>query len=381
LAGDGFYGTTAGGGPDGGGTVFRITPSGLTTIYSFCTECTDGDNPWGLVQPADDVFYGTTEEGGAYSAGTVFKITSSGRLTTVHSFCAGGNPCADGNLPFAGLAEGGDGNFYGTTKYGGAAGCEPPFGCGTVFKITPAGTLTTLHSFDGNDGANPSAVLVQASDGNFYGTTESGGAGYYGGDGTVFRITPKGKLTTLYSFCVQQGCVDGDAPSAGLVQASDGSLYGTTASGGGSGAVGTIFKITLRGALSTLHSFCIGGPPCLDGDGPTAGLLQATNGSFYGTTSQGGAGGDGTIFRISVGLGPFVSFVRNPAKVGQIFGILGQRLKQTTSVSLNGSPATFKVKSDTLLEATVPTGATTGYVSVTTSSATLTSNVPFHVIP
>ncbi|HXM24132.1 MAG TPA: choice-of-anchor tandem repeat GloVer-containing protein [Terriglobales bacterium] len=381
LAADGvFYGTTAGGGAHSGGTFFKITPKGgFTTIYSFCEQCGDGRTPWSLVQRANGVFYGTTQVGGAYSGGTVFKITSGGTLTTLYSFCADGSPCPDGDTPFAGVVQGSDGNFYGTTKYGGV-NCYVP-GCGTVFKITPGGKLTTLHGFDGTDGANPSAVLVEASDGNFYGTTQNGGAGLYGGLGTVFKITPKGTLTTLYSFCTQTGCMDGNQPVAGLIQATDGSLYGTTSEGVINIGIGTIFKITLSGTLSTLHTFCAGGPPCLDGVSPEAGLLQATDGNFYGTTCCGGPDSDGTLFRLSVGSGPFVSFVRNPAKVGQAFWILGQGLKGTTGVSFNGVAASFTVKSDTLIRATVPAGAKTGYVTVTTPSGTLTSNVPFHVIP
>jgi uncharacterized repeat protein (TIGR03803 family) len=178
-------------------------------------------------------------------------------------------------------------------------------------------------------------------------------------------------------------------PTAGLIQATDGNFYGTTANGGadladcksdfGIDGCGTIFELTPGGTLTTLHSFS-----STDGGIPYGGLLQATNGTFYGTTNQGGDIIEGytcgTLFSLDMGLGPFVSFVRNPAKVGQKFGILGQGLTGTTNVTLNGIPASFTVKSETLIEATVPPGATTGYVTVTTPSGTLTSNVPFHVI-
>jgi hypothetical protein len=137
-----------------------------------------------------------------------------------------------------------------------------------------------------------------------------------------------------------------------------------------------VFQITSAGTLTTLHSFEL-----TDGGIPLGGLIQATSGDFYGTTSVDGAADGGTIFTVGMGLGPFVSFVRNPAKIGQVFGILGQGFTGTTSISLNGTPASFTVKSDTLIEATVPAGATTGYVTVTTPSGTLTSNVPFHVLP
>ena len=302
-----FYGTTHNGGEPGGaasgvGTVFKITPTGtLTTLHSF--DGTDGASPFlGLVQATDGNFYGTTGNGGAgygsanngcgsahFGCGTVFKITPGGTLTTLYSFCSQSG-CPDGELPIAGLVQATDGDFYGTTDGGGANHV------GTVFKITPTGTLTTLHSFDGADGAYPFAGLVQATDGNFYGTTWEGGATFYPG-GTVFKITPSGTLTTLYSFCSQSGCPDGAGPY-GLVQAANGDLYGTTEFGGPTGftpnncpeafGCGTVFKITPSGPLTTLYSFC-SQSACADGENPVAGLVQATDGNFYGTTGNGGA--------------------------------------------------------------------------------------------
>ena len=182
----------------------------FTLLYSF--DLTDGADPWaGLVQATDGNFYGTTYQGGANGAGTVFKITAGGVLTTLHSFDG-----TDGADPFAGLVQATDGSFYGTTYYGGAGS-----GYGTVFKITAGGVLTRLHSFDSTDGANPHAELVQATDGNFYGTTYNGGAN---AAGTVFKITAGGVLTTLHRF----DFTDGAYPRARLVQATDGSFYGTT---------------------------------------------------------------------------------------------------------------------------------------------------------
>jgi uncharacterized repeat protein (TIGR03803 family) len=244
-----------------------------------------------LVQGTDGNFYGTTKGGGVYlncsgaGCGTVFKITAEGMLTVLHSFCALGDSCADGDTPWAGLVQATDGNFYGTTQGGG------PYYCGTVFKMTPAGALTTLHSFDCSDGSNPVAGLVQATDGNFYSTTWVGGAGGYG---TVFKMIPNGTLTTLYSFCTQSGCQDGAYPEAGLVQGTDGDFYGATGAGGAF-RIGTIFKVTRSGTLTTLHSF-----DDSDGVGPSAGLIQGRDGNFYGTTPQGGAYYSGTVFRIGV---------------------------------------------------------------------------------
>jgi uncharacterized repeat protein (TIGR03803 family) len=274
----------------------------------------------------------------------------------------------NGVSPAAALVQGTDGNFYGTTSRGGAGNG------GTVFKITSGGTLTTLHSFAGaTDGAFPVAALVQGTDGNFYGTTSRGGAG---NSGTVFKITSGGNLTTLYSFCSQGGnlCTDGISPVAALVQGTDGNFYGTTSSGG-AGNGGTVFKITSGGTLTTLHSFA----GATDGVSPVAALVQGTDGNFYGTTSGGGAGNGGTVFSLSVGLAPFVETIPSSGQVGAAVIILGTNLTGATGVSFNGTAATFTVVSSSEIQTTVPAGATTGIVQVTTPSGTLNSNVAFQV--
>jgi len=375
LATDGnFYGTTYYGGDNNLGTVFRITPTGtLTTLHSF--SGTDGSGPMGnLVQGADGNFYGTTFEGGNYTCyapygcGTVFKITSGGTLTTLHTFSG-----TDGQFPRAGVVQATDGNFYGTTSVGGVNDD------GTVFKITPGGTFTTVHLFSGTDGLGPFGALIQGVSGNFYGTTTSGGT-YWG---TAFEMTSRGKVTTLYNFCPgrQLPCADGFEPWTGLLQATDGNFYGTTMFGGDPNCnpvdgCGTVFQIAADGTFTSLHDFEI-----TDGYEPYSGLFQATNGTLYGMTSDGGSSGYGTIFSLDMGLGPFVSFVSATRAIGQTVGILGQGFTGTTSVSFNGTPATFTFKRDTFLIATVPAGATTGPVTVTTPSGTLTSNVPFRVRP
>jgi uncharacterized repeat protein (TIGR03803 family) len=395
-----FYGTTISGGANcvsmgGCGTLFKITPKGkLTTLYNFCVQanCTDGNGPSTLIQAANGDFYGTTHSGGGtcfvgFSCGTIFKITPAGTLTSLYSFCSVSN-CSDGAFP-AGMIQATDGNFYGTTGNGGINSDACKWGCGTAFKITPVGKLTTLHEFCSQssclDGFYPNAGLIQASDGNLYGTT------FYGGPtwGTIFKINPAGKLTTFYNFCSQFGCTDGSMPAAGLIQASDGNFYGTTGAGGDGGCAGlgcgTVFEITPDAAITTLYEFynLLGA----DGVYPQAALMQATNGIFYGTTPLGGevCGPDGqtcgTVFSISNALGPFVSLPQASGKVGQTGAILGQGLTGTTSVSVNSTPASFTVVSDTYIRVTVPTGATTGLVTVETPSGTLTSNVPFHVIP
>jgi uncharacterized repeat protein (TIGR03803 family) len=375
-----FYGTTGRGGAHNAGTAFKITPGGtLTILYTFCSQlnCEDGEYPEaGLVQGTDGSFYGTTYQGGyqggVFFSGTVFKLTSGGTLTTLYNFCSQSN-CADGAFPQTELVQGTDGNFYGTTL-------------STVFKITPRGTLTTLDTFCTScvDGGNPNG-LVQGSDGNFYGTTYYGGDN--GGGGTVFKMSSTGALTKLYSFCAQSGCTDGAGPLAGLVQATDGNFYGTTAGGGANGD-GVVFEITRIGGLTTLYSFC-SQPNCADGYQPWAGLLQATNGTFYGTTLTGGTstncptyGGCGTVFSLATGLHPFVKTQPTSGKEGAKIRILGQGFSSSSVVKFGGTKATTIVLSGTTsITATVPAGALTGVVTVTTGTTTLTSAQTFKVLP
>jgi uncharacterized repeat protein (TIGR03803 family) len=281
LGADGnFYGTTAIGGDFKGGTVFQITPGGaFTPLYSF-TGGGDGGYPYaGLVQGGDSNFYGTTEVGGASGDGTVFQISSNSAFASLYSFTGGD----DGKTLFAGLVRANGGTFYGATYGGGTEGG------GTVFQINSDGALTNLYSFPGvNDGANPKAGLAQGSDGNFYGTTYSGGTN---NAGTVFQMSVSGALTSLYSFT---GGGDGGDPIAGLTQGSDGNFYGTTESGGASGH-GTVFQISTNGAFTPLYSFTGGS----DGASPQGGLVRGSDGYFYGTTASGGASQEGTVFQIS----------------------------------------------------------------------------------
>jgi uncharacterized repeat protein (TIGR03803 family) len=254
---------------------------------------------------------------------------------------------------------------------------------GVVYAITTAGKLSTVYAFGTEahygDGLNPSGNLIQATDGNFYGTTLRGGAysncGHEEpGCGTVFKVTSAGKLTTLYSFCAQVTCVDGQEPNGGVIQATDGNFYGTTVTGGANG-YGTIFKITSEGTLTTLHSF-----DSTDGENPYGPLLQATNGDLYGTTYYGGPNGYGTVFSLSLGLGPFVETRPASGAAGVRVVILGNNLAGTSGVTFNGAAATFTVVSPSEITATVPTGATTGPVVVTTPGGALTSNVSFRVV-
>jgi uncharacterized repeat protein (TIGR03803 family) len=368
-----FYGVTHAGGANGHGTVFKITPGGrFTTLHNF--DSIDGAYPAvSLLEGTDGNLYGTTLDGGSSGAcsggcGVFFKITLGGAFMALHDFdSTGGYPNE--------LLQALDGEFYGTTYLYGT------HSAGTVFRITRDGILTTLYNFCSQkrcaDGANPFGRLVQTADGNFYGTTRYGGATK---SGTFFKIAG-GKLTTLYTFCSLPVCADGALPSGTLAQATDGNFYGTTSSGGTSIPGGTVFQITPEGRLTTLHSFNL-----TDGNVPSGGLLQGTDGKFYGTTATGGTGGDcpsgcGTIFSLDTGLGPFVSLVRSSGSVGSPIGLLGQGFTGTTNVSVNGTSATFTVVSDTYLTAKVPDGATTGFVTVATPSGTLTSNQVFRVKP
>jgi uncharacterized repeat protein (TIGR03803 family) len=446
-----YYGTTYYGGAYGAGSVFSITPGGtLTTFYSFCgqTNCADGYNPMvSLLLASDGKFYGTTSSGGATGFGTIYTLTADGTLTTLYNFCSQSG-CPDGAFPGS-LTEGSDGNFYGVTSgdtfYTDAAG--------TVFQVTPGGTLTTLHSFCTQtgcpDGAFPSGPLIEAPDGSFYGMTSGDG---FMSNGTAFRITTTGILTTLHTFCSQGGlCKDGSIPMGGLVLGNDGDFYGATENGGtencrrglnrrGPGC-GTVFKISASGRLQTMLSF----PGPKSGENPMAQLIQATDGNFYGATLYGGthtnvgcatpgcgtlfqttpngglktvhnfsgylidgyqsAGlaqgtdgnfygttrfggtngfcefGCGTVFSLSMGLGPFVKTIPASGNVGKSVMILGNNLTGSSSVTFNGTAAVFAVISSTQITATVPPGATTGHVQVMTPSGELSSSIVFQVRP
>jgi len=367
-----FYGIASGGGANSGGTIFKITPRGtFTTLYGFCAQadCADGLEPRSLTLATDGNFYGVTYLGGisTYGPGTIFKITPRGQFTTLHTFDG-----TDGYYPTS-LIQGSDGNFYGTTYGYDVEGSCFSTDCGTLFKMTPSGTLTTLHIFTYTDGSNPYGALVESARGNFSGTTQYGGTVLFVcrfGCGTIFKVTSAGALTTLHYFTWG----DGTTPFAGLIWATDANYYGTNSSGG-SGGEGTVYEIG-SGRLIPQYSF--NGE---NGEAPYAGLLQATSGIFYGSTFGDGVESYGTVFSEDDGLGPFVALVIPSGNVGKEAQILGQGLTGTTSVTFNGVEAkSFTVISDTYMTAVVPSGATTGPVVVTTPSGTLTSNRNFQLL-
>jgi len=380
LGSDGnFYGTTYEGGSVTAGTVFKVTPSGTyTTLYSF-TGGSDGAYPYAPpVEGNDGNFYGTTTAGGntkvcGSGCGTIYKITPAGTLTTLYQF-----DITHGYAPYGPLVLGTDGNFYGTTTFGTTANA------GVVFKISPAGKFTLLFSFDSTHGETPFGGLVQGADGDFYGTTIYGGTG----GGVVFKITPSGKLTVLHEI---NGTTDGARPYGGLVLASDGNFYGANANGGTvnsdcSDGCGTVFKITPKGAYSVLGKF-----DYTNGATPEIAPFQHTGGVVYGDSHVGGTGnvspcttGNCGVFYswTSSTLPAFVSLLPYSGKVGKTIEFLGQGfVSGKTTVSFNGTAANPTVISSTYLTAAVPNGATTGSVSVTTSGVKLTSNRIFRVTP
>lgn len=283
-----LYGLTIFGGPNDDGEAFRLSPDGTFDILHEFTG-SDGENPFGrLIQGSDGNFYGTTISGGASDLGTIFRLAPDGTFTLLHSFGAAG----DSDSPFAGLTQARDGTLYGTTCSDVVGGFD------AVFAITPAGAYRIVYQFSGDaDGYCPHGELFEANDGLLYGTTLRGGAH---GAGTAFSVSTAGVHTLLHSF---SGGADGDELQGGLVQASDGQFYGTTSFGGANGD-GTVFRMDAAGNVTTLHDFLEGSG---DGARPDAGLVDGGDGYLYGTTSYGGAGGKacslnhcGTVFRISL---------------------------------------------------------------------------------
>ncbi len=271
LANDGaLYGVTTSDAVNDAGTAFKVTTGHkLTVLHTF--NGTDGSgHKSALIQGSDGNFYGTTYAGGSQNDGTVYRMTPAGALTTLHSFRGG----TEGESPDAALVQGSDGDFYGVTTLGGTGND------GTVFKLTPEGVLSTLYSFTANgDGKSSSQPLARGSDGNFYGVTDT----------TVFKITPAGALTTIHRFNLN---AEGSEPQGGLVQGSDGNFYGTANSG--PRGCGTVFKVTPAGKLTLLADFYYG-----NGWMPVGTLVFDGKGNLYGATSYGGTHNAGTMFRVS----------------------------------------------------------------------------------
>ena len=285
-----FYGVTTNGGTYGYGTVFEITPAGVETVlYSFGATVVsggffdDGESPSGIMQANDGNFYVTCEGGGKHGYGSIVKLTPAGAESLLYSFSDG----SDGGYPTGALTQATDGNFYGTASAGGASGQ------GAVFKMSPSGSESAIYSFTaGADGSSPIQGLIQATDGNLYGITYGSGAN---GWGTVFRVTLAGSESVVYAFTNGS---EGSFPRFGVIQGTDGNLYGMTEQGGQyfQNGGGTLFKLTLGGALTVVHSFGAQG----DANLPFGALVQGRDGSFYGTTTTDSTTlGKGTVFKVT----------------------------------------------------------------------------------
>ncbi|MGH9206790.1 MAG: choice-of-anchor tandem repeat GloVer-containing protein, partial [Acidimicrobiales bacterium] len=368
-----LYGTTGSGGASNDGVVFKLTPGGTETVlHSFAGGASDGSLPAaGLIADSSGNLYGTTSEGGASNNGVVFKLSPDGTETVLHTFAGGSS---DGANPRAGLIADSSGNLYGTTGSGGASND------GVVFKLTPGGTETVLHTFmGGGDGAFPLAGLIADSSGNLYGTTESGGgtgciAGF--GCGTVFKLSPGGTETVLYSF--KGGPSDGAQPFAGLYADSSGNLYGTT-SGGGASRWGTVFKLS-PGGTETVYSFTGGS----DGGQPVAGLIADSSGNLYGTIEHGGApgcsGGCGVVFKLTgTGFVPPPAYVTNTGS--NTVSVLDPATNTVTAtVTVGVKPEGVAVAPDG--QHAYVTNAGSNNVSVIdTSTNTVAATVPVGVAP
>jgi uncharacterized repeat protein (TIGR03803 family) len=305
----------------------------LGPLYRFCSQtgCPEGWSPSALVLGTDQNFYGTTQHGAANSAGTFFRITPSGVLTVLYSF----NGATDGLYPTLSF-QGPDGSFYGTAAQGGSENA------GTSFKSRGANSTSSTPL------ARRRPRTVSTRTGSSWRPTETftepqhkGGIGTgiipvctsYAGCGTLFQMTPTGKITILVNFCGYSGCESGSEPIAPPIQATNGTLYGTTGFGGRSGICGNL------------------------------------------------ASGCGTVFELAYGMGSFVKANPNFGRTGDDINILGDNLSSTTSVTFNGTPATIAYLPPGFIKARVPAGATTGTIEVTTSSGTLSSNVAFQVLP
>ena len=401
-----IYGATTSDGSGGYGTIFKMTPAGvLTTLHNF--NFTDGAGPQGGISLAiDGNFYGTTYEGGANARGTIFKITPAGVFTSLYSFTAttdGAYPrippvmAQDGNLygvtgddtnailykvttagvftamgtlvthSYTPLLLGLDGNLYGTTTAGGT------YNAGTVFAFSPsAKVIKTLYSF--HNEWSPSGPLVQGVDGALYGVAGSGGTG---DGGCVFRVTTGGAYKVLYNFSVS-GASDGRYPQTGVVQGSDGFLYGLASAGGAFGQ-GTLFRVRTTGTgFQDLHDF-----QTPTGDTPSSALLLHTNGTLYGETFHGGTKTPyGTVFSFTNNLKPFVSpLVVRTAKVGAAVSLLGQGFTTATGVNFGTTAATYSVKSDTFLVAKPAAGSTTAQITVKEPSGNLLTPLKFKIAP
>jgi uncharacterized repeat protein (TIGR03803 family) len=343
------------------GYIWKLTLTGtFTDLHNF--DGTDGANPLAPVLGTDGNVYGVTEAGGANNLGTFYKLVpSTSKLTTLYTFGAN-------NIGYnvGCWIQGTNGNFYCSSGSGGGNGD------GALFSMSTTGKVTLLHTFAGEptDGSG-GAGIVQSPDGNFYGSTAYGGTS---NQGTIFKMTPSGAVTLLHSF---NGTTDGGYPAQGISLGSDGNLYGTANDCASScGTAWTAFRATRTGSFTVLHTF----NGSSNGALPDASMVEFTDGLFYGVCEQGGSSGDGTLWTINTGLKPFLNLSTTSGKVESTVGILGQDFDSSSVVKFNGVAATkITLSGTTYITATVPAGATDGKVTVTTGTTTLTSTQTFIV--
>lgn len=349
-----YYSSDTSGGTQGFGSIFKVSSAGtVSTIYNF-RGSSDGSNPSQLIQAADGNLYGTN----TYS---FFKVTTSGTFTLIHTF----NQATEGTTVDYGVIQGTDGNFYGFANQGGVNGY------GTVFKITAAGVVTVLHNFNMTDGWGPGLSPAQGSDGYIYGTTSVGGSF---GRGVIFKVSTTGSgFTVLHN---TNGTTDGYGSASSLIQATDGNFYGVMGTDSGLGS-GTIYKITPSGSFSTLYTY---NTTQLD---YVSSLVQHTNGLLYGSMGIGGTSNVGLVYSYKIGAAKFARLATTSGKIGSTLNLFGQKFKTATSVSFAGVTTTsFSSNSTgTYLTVTVPTGAKTGVVTVNEPSGNLLSSQSFSVTP
>ena len=354
-----FYGTTNRGGSSGNGSVYKVTPAGVVTLLHTFTNTGDGTNPdIAPIQGNDGNFYGTAsgvDVSTTLANSTIYKITPTGTFTMLHTL----SPATEGsNVGY--LILGADGNFYGQTGTGGANGW------GTIFKVTPSGAFTLLHTFSNLADGRLGGTLAQAANGTFYGSTFLGGAN---GAGVVFKMTASGTFTKLHD-------MNSSSDGSGVIfttLGTDGNLYNIAETGGASNA-GTISKVTPAGVFTKLYDFATQGVT------PLTGLTESTSGLLYGSTENGGSGNAGVLYSFNVSLSPFVSLMTTSGRVGSKIEILGQGFSAASVVQFNGVTATTVARTGTTyLLATVPAGASDGFVTVTTGATTLTSSKKFTV--
>jgi uncharacterized repeat protein (TIGR03803 family) len=377
LGSDGnFYGACEGGNPATGlGSIFRLTPAGVfTDLHDFTGANGDSLPMYPPIQGADGNFYGVSGNE-VQVCGNVYKLTPAGVYTNLHTFVFNNSECHSSNL-----VQASDGNLYGTL-----ANCTLPGSVGCVYRISTAGVFKEIHGFAFTTGEVPCTGLIQGRDGKLYGATQQGAAN---GNGNIYKMTIVGVATDIHDFnnATDASCVNNVGPPVNLLQVADGRFYGVNPAYGPNGT-GSIYKLTSAGVFT---AFLFPNPP-VDGDLPSSTLIQHTNGLVYGTTPSGGGGSggcpntcQGTFFGVATGDAPFVSLepTQKAGNVGAKVGVFGGGFTSASVVKFGGVAAkSVTLSGTTYLTAVVPTGAHTGPVTVTTGTTTRTSPQTYRVKP